>query len=228
MAEQVSFVIESIEKHRMSKKHGETEFYIKWQGYGPEENTWETQSNLEEDGMGAVIEDYLQAVGEIKARQKKEKRKKATPKKKSARAKTPRQKATSGRKASSTRKKKTPTKKASSSSTKKKKTKTPRAKTPTRSAGEKKKNSRTKKQTQFADPVSEEHEVTSSSDTSEYTTHPGYVAMTDGYLWWGCYAVAVCIFLVMSYLEMNCSHDDTATSDICQADFVYWVRGTKM
>ena len=37
------FVIEDIEKHRTSKK-GEVEFYIKWEGYGPEENTWEVSS----------------------------------------------------------------------------------------------------------------------------------------------------------------------------------------
>eukprot|EP00946_MAST-07B_sp_MAST-7B-sp1_P004654 g4654.t1 len=229
MTEQVSFVIESIEKHRMSKKHGETEFYIKWQGYGPEENTWE--SNLEEDGMGAVIEEYLHAAGEEKARKKKEKRTKATPKKKSTRAKTPRRQASSGRKTSSTRKKKTPTKKAPSNSTKKNKNKKSRTKTPSRSASEKKKKkkkSSAKKHTQFADPVSEEHEVTSSSDTSDYTTHHACLGMTDGYLWWGCYAVAMCLFLVMSYLEINCSHHDLATSDICQADFVKWVHGTKM
>ena len=82
---------------------------------------FQTQSNLEEDGMGAVIEEYLHAAGEEKARKKKEKRTKATPKKKSTRAKTPRLQASSGRKTSSTRKKKTPTKKAPSNSTKKNK-----------------------------------------------------------------------------------------------------------
>ena len=53
MTEQVSFVIESIEKHRMSKKHGETEFYIKWQGYGPEENTWEVRPGADGFDGGA-------------------------------------------------------------------------------------------------------------------------------------------------------------------------------
>jgi hypothetical protein len=36
------FVIEDIEEHRTSKE-GETEFFIKWEGYGPEENTWEVR-----------------------------------------------------------------------------------------------------------------------------------------------------------------------------------------
>ena len=41
MEEIASFVIENIEKHRLVKDGNETEFYIKWEGYGPEENTWE-------------------------------------------------------------------------------------------------------------------------------------------------------------------------------------------
>ena len=39
------YVVEKILKHRTTKK-GETEYFLKWKGFPPEENTWEPAKNL--------------------------------------------------------------------------------------------------------------------------------------------------------------------------------------
>ena len=116
------FTIERIEAHRFNKKKKDMEFLIKWDGYPAEENTWETKSNLEEDGMGDVIAAFLadvaaaaaaQAEAEEGKNKKKGKKKKKTPAKK--RSKTP-----------------PPAAEKKTKKKKQQKEKTPRAKTPAR------------------------------------------------------------------------------------------------
>ena len=47
--EDEQFPIEKIITRRISKSNGKLEYFIKWQGYSPNESTWETMQNLIED-----------------------------------------------------------------------------------------------------------------------------------------------------------------------------------
>jgi len=51
------FVIDYLIDSRKNKS-GEQEYYVKWKGFGNDENTWASESNLEEDGHEQDINDY--------------------------------------------------------------------------------------------------------------------------------------------------------------------------
>lgn len=78
------FSIEAILDKRTRK--GRVEYLVKWEGYGDDDNTWETRQHMVEDGMKAFITKYEKAKKGTSA--KKSKKKEKTPKKRS-RSKTP-------------------------------------------------------------------------------------------------------------------------------------------
>ena len=56
--EDEQFPIEKIITRRISKSNGKLEYFIKWQGYSPNESTWETMKNLIEDYCFEKLFDY--------------------------------------------------------------------------------------------------------------------------------------------------------------------------
>lgn len=198
--------------------------------------------------MGAVIQAYLDAAGKKKGKMAKSKK---TPKKRSsARTKTPKRSAAKKATGKTPKNAKTPkkaeapaasAKKKNKKSTKKSTKKAARTKTPTRSSNKKKAraSAKKKKKAQFSEPVEEEAEaeqgavedVSTRAEVQAARTMASSNAsmdITGGYVWWGGYVGAVCVFLVMSYLELNCSDPKAPTSDICQAEFVAWVQMAKL
>jgi hypothetical protein len=204
----------------------------------------QTQSNLEEDGMGVVIQAYLDAAGKKKGKMAKSKK---TPKKRSsARTKTPKRPAAERATGKTPKNAKTPKKAEAPAASAKKKNKkltkkAARTKTPTRSSNKKKAraSAKKKKKAQFSEPVQEEADAkqgaveyvsTRAEVQAARTTASSNASLdiTGGYVWWGGYVCAICVFLVLSYLELNCSDPEAPTSNICQAEFVAWVQMAKM
>ena len=63
--EEVYYLIDRILDHRSTKQGRKriTEYLIKWQGYGPEHNTWEPQANIAASENGATLQNYWKALG---------------------------------------------------------------------------------------------------------------------------------------------------------------------
>jgi len=62
---EVFYLIDRILDHRSTKQGRKriTEYLIKWQGYGPEHNTWEPQANIAASENGATLQNYWKALG---------------------------------------------------------------------------------------------------------------------------------------------------------------------
>ncbi|GKT31054.1 hypothetical protein ADUPG1_005738, partial [Aduncisulcus paluster] len=57
--DQEEYVVESIIAHRGGPRKKSLEFQVRWLGYGPEDDTWESYDNVKEL---EALEKYLEAV----------------------------------------------------------------------------------------------------------------------------------------------------------------------
>ena len=170
----------------------------------------QTQSNLEEDGMGAVIQKYLEKTGD---RQKKKKKKEKKEKKaKPSRAKTPIKKSPPTGDAKATKRASKP----------KSAVKSKRAKTPSKSSSRS-----SKKKSKAEAPVESVSDLASQTVPMISSIEPANASILYGNLWWGGFIGAVCIFMVTAFMELNCKAPDNKMSDICKPDFIHWVTTVK-
>jgi hypothetical protein len=51
------YVVEKILAHRFAKKNGAVEFLVRWEGYGPQFDTWEPKTNLKNSPR--ILGEYL-------------------------------------------------------------------------------------------------------------------------------------------------------------------------
>ena len=66
-----SFQVEAILDDK-KPRNKERLYFIKWVGYGDDENTWEKESLLLEDGLGDVVDAYKKEKKERKKREREE------------------------------------------------------------------------------------------------------------------------------------------------------------
>jgi hypothetical protein len=69
-----SFQVEAILATKRDRSGGRDLFYIKWVGFPPSENTWEAESDLVRDGLGADLRKFRSAAANARNTRKVRKR----------------------------------------------------------------------------------------------------------------------------------------------------------
>lgn len=187
-----SFQVEAILDDK-KPRNKERLYFIKWVGYGDDENTWEKESLLLEDGLGDVVDAYKKEKKERKKRER-EAKKKNPAKSRRGRTKSPGN-STKGKKL---KKEKTPKKESKKSPTpkkssaKKKATKSPRSKTPPRAS----KSSPDARSPAVEDAASMQATI----EENFKVKHEEAFSQVQTFLWWGVFLIFACSHVLLTVL----------------------------